>query len=139
MYTVVNALSIQTPACLYSDVRNSALSDFAAIARILFLVYVWQFSFVFNFFVSQAPLCIDLPSSGAFVVHLNMKSEWNEFVLEVAVSVSLNWVLLLEVHLICSDISISSCCLGLVSACTSKPVFTPRLDQSIVHSLLLTP
>lgn len=66
------------------------------------------------------------------MIRLNMKSGWNESALEVAVSGSLNWTLLLEVLLICSDISISSCYPGLVSDCTSKPAFTPRLDHSVL-------
>lgn len=83
--------------------------------------------------VFQTPFWIVLPPppSGAFAIHLNMTSEWNEFTLKVAVSVSLNWTLLLEVLLICSDISISSCYPGLVSACASQLVLTLRLDHSV--------
>lgn len=95
--------------------------------------YVFSYCVFFLFFSKLSTLKRSLfPPSGAFAIHLNMTSEQNEFALKVAVRVSLNWTLLLEVLLICSDISISSCYPGLVSACASKPVFTPRLDHSIL-------
>lgn len=41
--------------------------------------------------------CSFYPQWSLFAIHLNMTSEWNEFPLKVAVNVSLNWTLLLEV------------------------------------------
>lgn len=98
--------------------------------------------FLFSCLRSELLWCVLLffsfPPGGASAIHLNMTSEWNEFPLKVAVSVSLNWTLLLEVLLICSDISISSCYPGLVSAGASPQlVFTPRLYRSVPSGRLL--
>lgn len=96
----------------------------------MFSYFVYQ---IYLFlFVSRAPTLncpfppSPPPSAEPFAIRPNMTSEWNEFPLKVAVSVSLNWSPLLEVLLIYSDISISSCYPG--------PRFSAGRIAASVHS-----